>query len=116
MQGLCFLKTFNTFASLHVSSKMTQAQVLLFIRYQVDSCSLNHGTEQSDYFAQGQLANVPVQASEPLDEFAKGLTGFGEVFGQNPGADTELLVQEIVDWIKMGPQPQAALPPPVTTI
>lgn len=57
-----------------------------------------------------------VQAREPLDDFAKGLTGFGEVFGQDPGADTELLVQEIVDWIETGPQAQAALPSPVTTI
>ena len=49
---------------------------------------------------------------QPLDEFAKGLTGFGEVFAQDPGADTELLTQEIVDWIETGPQAQAALPAP----
>lgn len=50
------------------------------------------------------------QARQPLDEFAKGLTGFGEVFGENPGADTELLVTEIVDWIDKGSQDVKALP------
>ena len=51
-----------------------------------------------------------MQASQPLDEFAKGLTGFGEVFGENPGADTELLVTEIVDWIDNGSKDTKALP------
>ena len=51
-----------------------------------------------------------MQASQPLDEFAKGLTGFGEVFGENPGADTELLVTEIVDWIENGSKDTKALP------
>lgn len=51
-----------------------------------------------------------MQASQPLDEFAKGLTGFGEVFGENPGADTELLVTEIVDWIVNGSKDTKALP------
>lgn len=51
-----------------------------------------------------------MQARQPLDEFAKGLTGFGEVFGENPGADTELLVTEIVDWIDKGSQDLKALP------
>ncbi len=53
-----------------------------------------------------------MQARQPLDEFAKGLTGFGEVFGEKPGADTELLVTEIIDWIETGTQQQAALPAP----
>ena len=52
-----------------------------------------------------------MQASQPLDEFAKGLTGFGEVFGEKPGADTERLVTEIVDWITTGRNAQSALPP-----
>lgn len=51
-----------------------------------------------------------MQARQPLDEFAKGLTGFGEVFGENPGADTEILVTEIVDWIDKGSQDVKALP------
>lgn len=53
---------------------------------------------------------VATQARQPLDEFAKGLTGFGEVFGESPGADTELLVTEIVDWIDRGSQDVKALP------
>lgn len=57
-----------------------------------------------------------MQARQPLDEFAKGLTGFGEVFGENPGADTELLVTEIVDWIDKGSQDLKALPGSPTSV
>ncbi|KAL3148901.1 hypothetical protein ABBQ32_001769 [Trebouxia sp. C0010 RCD-2024] len=74
----------------------------------------NQAVTQGSYFLQG-LSNMATQAGfaearQPLDEFAKGLTGFGEVFGENPGADTELLVTEIVDWIDKGSQDLKALP------
>lgn len=39
------------------------------------------------------------------------MTGFGEVFGEKPGADTERLVTEIVDWITTGRQQQTPQPP-----
>lgn len=57
-----------------------------------------------------------MQASQPLDEFAKGLTGFGEVFGEKPGTDTELLVSEIIGWIETGTTQQAALNPPPKSV
>ena len=64
----------------------------------------------------GATVLLVIQASQPLDEFAKGLTGFGEVFGEKPGADTERLVSEIVDWITTGSK-QSSLPsPPVDII
>ena len=59
---------------------------------------------------------IAMQASQPLDEFAKGLTGFGEVFGEKPGTDTELLVSEIIGWIETGTTQQAALPPPPKSV
>ena len=59
---------------------------------------------------------IAMQASQPLDEFAKGLTGFGEVFGEKPGTDTELLVSEIITWIETGTTQQAALPSPPKSV
>ena len=51
-----------------------------------------------------------VQASEPLDMFAKGLAGFKETFGSTvtgSGDDTEALVDEIVEWLVPGSIPAA---------
>lgn len=80
----------------------------------------NQAVTQGSSFLQG-LSNMASQAgfaeaSQPLDEFAKGLTGFGEVFGEKPGADTELLVTEIMNWIETGTQQQAALPAPLKSM
>ncbi|KAL0021941.1 hypothetical protein WJX79_009856 [Trebouxia sp. C0005] len=80
----------------------------------------NQAVTQGSFFLQG-LSNMATQAgfaeaSQPLDEFAKGLTGFGEVFGEKPGTDTELLVSEIIGWIQTGTTQQAALPPPPKSV
>ena len=52
-----------------------------------------------------------LQATEPLDAFNKGLTGFAEVFGSSNGAsnndDTEQLVDELVGWMGVGANKQS---------